>query len=112
MESHVGGGPGVKDDVSVHSHGGADAEPELLVPEASWMPWRSSAGGARQRRELRCYGGLPHAKEWRGRGGSSTEAQEEELRWIEGKQSSGGLWLDQWRDWVDLKTRKGFYDRG
>ena len=43
MERHVGGGPGVEDDVSVHSHGGADAEPELLVSEASWTPWRASA---------------------------------------------------------------------
>ena len=43
MARHVGGGPGVEDDGSVHSHGGADAEPELLVSEASWTPWRTSA---------------------------------------------------------------------
>ena len=39
----------------------------------------SSAGGAQRWRELRCCGGLPCTKEWRGRRESSTEAQVEEL---------------------------------
>ena len=25
------------------------------------------------------------------------------------KEMAGGCWLDRWRDWVDLKTRKGFW---
>ena len=66
MERHVGGGPGVEHDGSVHSHGGADAEPELLVPEASWTPWRTSAREKEREPDLRGEG---RNRKKEGRGG-------------------------------------------